>query len=105
MSEAEKDESSRMPSWREAVLYFLFLGFVSVGGPVAQITMMFIAGLLNLLVDRGWPRIKARPSTLAAVAVLIPFLDSRVVQIAWLFFKTGLFSFGDAYGGRASSYF
>jgi chromate transporter len=233
MSEAEKNANSRMPSWREACLYFLFLGFVSVGGPVAQITMMFnhmveqrrwltkdrfvkimafchmlpgpealqlaiyvgylkrrfwggilagltfvlpgaavmivlswlyvrygklpqvtnalfvlkpavlgiitagiiklsgaairnvflaflligafagmyfaeinfllillIAGLLNLLVDQkwqGWPRIKARTSTVVALAALIPFLDSRFVQIAWLFFKTGLFSFGGAY--------
>lgn len=233
MSEAEKDANSRMPSWREACLYFLFLGFVSVGGPVAQITMMFnhmveqrkwltkdrfvkimafchmlpgpealqlaiyvgyikrrfwggilagltfvlpgaavmivlswlyvrygklpqvsnalfvlkpavlgiitagiiklsgaairnvflallligafagmyfaginfllillIAGLLNLLVDQkwqGWPRMKARASTVVALAALIPFLDSRFVQIAWLFFKTGLFSFGGAY--------
>src|ERR1700747_100108 len=30
----------QMPSWREVFLYFLFLGFVNVGGPVAQITMM-----------------------------------------------------------------
>jgi chromate transporter len=230
MSEAEKDASSRMPSWREACLYFLFLGFVSVGGPVAQITMMFnhmveqrkwltkdrfvkimafchmlpgpealqlaiyvgylkrrfwggilagltfvlpgaavmivlswlyvrygklpqvsnalfvlkpavlgiitagiiklsgaairnvflaflligafagmyfaginfllillIAGLLNLLVDQGWPRMKARASTVVALAALLPFLDSRFVQIAWLFLKTGLFSFGGAY--------
>jgi len=230
MSEAEKDASSRTPSWREACLYFLFLGFVSVGGPVAQITMMFnhmveqrkwltkdrfvkimafchmlpgpealqlaiyvgylkrrfwggilagltfvlpgaavmivlswlyvrygklpqvtnalfvlkpavlgiitagiiklsgaairnvflaflligafagmyfaginfllillIAGLLNLLVDQGWPRMKARASTVVALAALIPFLDSRFVQIAWLFLKTGLFSFGGAY--------
>jgi chromate transporter len=35
------DDEQQMPSWREAFLYFLFLGFVSVGGPVAQITMMF----------------------------------------------------------------
>jgi len=31
----------RLPSWREVFLYFLFLGFVNIGGPVAQITMMF----------------------------------------------------------------
>ena len=30
-----------MPSWRDVFLYFLFLGFVNVGGPVAQITMMY----------------------------------------------------------------
>src|SRR5262252_63646 len=32
---------NQMPSWREVFLYFLFLGFVNIGGPVAQITMMF----------------------------------------------------------------
>ena len=31
----------QMPSWREVFLYFLFLGFVNIGVPVAQITMMF----------------------------------------------------------------
>jgi chromate transporter len=35
------DDGDQMPSWREVFLYFLFLGFVNVGGPVAQITMMF----------------------------------------------------------------
>src|SRR6266480_1990531 len=47
----ESTESSttedRMPSWREVFLYFLFLGFVNVGGPVAQITMMY-----NHMVER-----------------------------------------------------
>src|SRR5437870_2890305 len=31
----------RMTSWSEVFLYFLFLRFVNIGGPVAQITMMF----------------------------------------------------------------
>src|SRR5213596_309135 len=35
------DVDHQMPSWREVFLYFLFLGFVNIGGPVAQITMMF----------------------------------------------------------------
>src|SRR4029077_21230902 len=39
--EKERDADHQMPSWREVFLYFLFLGFVNVGGPVAQITMMF----------------------------------------------------------------
>jgi chromate transporter len=39
--ENERDADHQMPSWREVFLYFLFLGFVNVGGPVAQITMMF----------------------------------------------------------------
>src|SRR5216117_3840214 len=37
----ESELSHQMPSWREVFLYFLFLGFVNVGGPVAQITMMY----------------------------------------------------------------
>ncbi len=36
-SEAEET----MPATREVFLYFLMLGFINVGGPVAQITMMF----------------------------------------------------------------
>ena len=30
-----------MPSWREVFIYFLMLGFINIGGPVAQITMMY----------------------------------------------------------------
>jgi chromate transporter len=41
------DEDHRLPSWREVFLYFLLLGFINVGGPVAQITMMF-----NHMVER-----------------------------------------------------
>ena len=40
-------EGDQMPSWREVFLYFLMLGFVNVGGPVAQITMMY-----NHMVER-----------------------------------------------------
>jgi chromate transporter len=39
-----------MPEWREVFLYFLMLGFINIGGPVAQITMMY-----NHMVERrGW---------------------------------------------------
>ncbi len=233
-SEREIGDGHQMPSWREVFLYFLFLGFVNVGGPVAQITMMYnhmverrkwltedrfvkimafchmlpgpealqlaiyvgylkrklwggilagltfilpgaivmivlswlyvkygklppvnnalyvlkpavfgiiaagiiklgraairniflavllvgafagmrfagvnfllillVAGALNLLIKEGWPRLKkgtpTLPVTIVAFALLLPFIDSRLFQIAWLFFKTGLFSFGGAY--------
>src|SRR5437660_7406932 len=223
-NESETEDSDRMPSWREVFLYFLFLGFVNVGGPVAQITMMYnhmverqrwltkdrfvkimafchmlpgpealqlaiyvgylkrklwggilagltfilpgaivmivlswlyvkygklpqvnnalyilkpavlgiiadgiiklgraairniflalllvgafagmrfaginfllilvIAGALNFLVEEGWPRLKkgapTLPATIGAVALLLPFIDSRLFQIAWLFLK------------------
>src|SRR6201988_500731 len=39
--EENSNPDHQMPSWREVFLYFLFLGFVNIGGPVAQITMMF----------------------------------------------------------------
>src|SRR5712691_3295153 len=41
------DDGHQMPSWRDVFLYFLMLGFVNVGGPVAQITMMY-----NHMVER-----------------------------------------------------
>ena len=37
------------------------------------------------------------PVILVGTSALIPFSDSRLFQIAWLFFKTGLLSFGGAY--------
>jgi len=230
----ERDEGDKIPAWREVFLYFLFLGFVNIGGPVAQITMMFnhmvekrrwltkdrfvkimafchmlpgpealqlaiyvgylkrklwggilagltfilpgaivmvilswlyvkygrlpqvmnalyvlkpavlgiiaagiiklgraairnfflavlligafvgmrfaginfllillIAGILNLIVDQGWPLLKKSAPTLpviiGGVGLLLPFGDSRLFQVAWLFLKTGLLSFGGAY--------
>src|ERR1700756_2235693 len=234
VQENERDADHRMPSWREVFLYFLFLGFVNVGGPVAQITMMYnhmvekrkwltkdrfvkimafchmlpgpeaiqlaiyvgylkrkllggilagltfiipgavvmiilswlyvaygslpqvnnflyvlkpavlgiiaagiiklgraairgwflavllvgafagmrfaginfllvllIAGLLNLIVERGSGLLKGTAPTLPVMLIgtsaLIPFSDLHLFQIAWLFFKTGLLSFGGAY--------
>src|SRR5207253_9814878 len=230
----DSDADHQMPSWREVFLYFLFLGFVNIGGPVAQITMMFnhmvekrrwlskdrfvkimpfchmrpgpealqlaiyvgylkiklwcgilagitfilpgavvmvvlswlyvkygklpqvthalyvlkpavlgiiaagiiklggaairnfflavllvgafvgmrfaginfllillIAGLLNLIVEQGWPLLKKTaptvPAMIGGIGLLLPFGDSRLFQVAWLFLKTGLLSFGGAY--------
>src|SRR5918912_200686 len=45
LSASEPDET--MPAAREVFLYFLLLGFINIGGPVAQITMMF-----NQMVER-----------------------------------------------------
>jgi chromate transporter len=234
IQENERDADHQMPSWREVFLYFLFLGFVNIGGPVAQITMMFnhmvekrrwlskdrfikimafchmlpgpealqlaiyvgylkkkswggilagltfilpgavvmvvlswlyvrygqlpqvtnalyvlkpavlgiiaagiiklgraaignfflvvllvgafvgmrfvginfllillIAGLLNLVIQEGWRLPKKTAPTLplmiGGISVLLLFSDSRLFQIVWLFFKTGLMSFGGAY--------
>src|ERR1700724_4776972 len=43
----EIDDVHQLPSWRVVFLYFLKLGFVNIGGPVAQITMMY-----NHMVER-----------------------------------------------------
>jgi chromate transporter len=63
--------------------------------------ILFIAGVLNLIVDQGWPLLRRAAPTLPAaiggIGLAIPFADSRLFQIAWLFLKTGLLSFGGAY--------
>src|SRR5438067_2684706 len=63
--------------------------------------ILLIAGVLNLIVDRGWPLVKKTAPTLpvmiAGIALLLPFADSRLFQVTWLFLKTGLLSFGGAY--------
>src|SRR4030095_13984663 len=41
------------------------------------------------------------PSTIAALGLTLSLFDSRWLQMAWLFLKTGLFSFGGAYASMA----
>lgn len=66
--------------------------------------ILFLAGLVNLLLTVGLPR----PNTsLGIFSVLIGSLkgaflaDDKWIQMAWLFLKTGLFSFGGAYASLA----
>jgi chromate transporter len=63
--------------------------------------ILLIAGVLNLIVDQGWPVLKKTAQTLPAmiggIGLLVPLGDSRLFQVAWLFLKTGLLSFGGAY--------
>jgi chromate transporter len=63
--------------------------------------ILLISGVLNLTVDQGWPLLKRAaptlPATIVGIGLAIPFADSRLFQIAWLFLKTGLLSFGGAY--------
>src|SRR5215217_9093025 len=90
-------------SIRNAFLAVLLVG-AFVGMRFAGINfllILLIAGVLNLIVDQGWPLLKKTPPVVPAmiggIGLLIPFGDSRLFQIAWLFFKTGLLSFGGAY--------
>src|SRR5215468_8977033 len=63
--------------------------------------ILLIAGLLNLIVDQGMPLLKKTaptiPLLIGVTGTLLPFADSRLVKVAWLFLKTGLLSFGGAY--------
>src|SRR5436309_9945808 len=88
---------------RNFFLALLFIG-AFVGMRFAGINfllILLIAGLLNLIVDQGSTLLKKTAPTLPAViggiGLLLPFGGSRLFQIAWLFFKTGLLSFGGAY--------
>src|SRR5437867_8946165 len=63
--------------------------------------ILLLAGLLNLLIIEGWPRLRRAPTTLpiiiGSVGSIFPFVGSRWFQMVWLFLETGLFSFGGAY--------
>jgi chromate transporter len=91
-----------------AAIRNLFLAVLLVGAFVGMrfaginfLLILLIAGILNLIVDQGWPLLKntasTLPATIGGIGLLIPFSDSRLFQIAWLFLKTGLLSFGGAY--------
>ncbi len=86
----------------------VFLGVLLVGALIGMrfvginfLLILLIAGLLNLLRAEGWPsarRARATlPTMIGGLVLLLPFANSRWFQMAWLFFKTGLFSFGGAY--------
>jgi len=62
--------------------------------------ILLVAGILNLIIEEGLPRLGGEMRTTPAVFVLLTgfsFADSRAIEISWLLFKTGLFSFGGAY--------
>jgi len=104
----------QMPSWREVFLYFLFLGFVNIGGPVAQITMMFnhmvekrqwlskdrfvkIMGFchmlpgpeaLQLAIYVGYLKRKVWGGILAGLTFILPGAVVMIV-LSWLYVKYG----------------
>ena len=70
------EEVSRMPTWREVSLYFLLLGFINVGGPVAQITMMY-----NHMVERRHWLSKERFVQIMAFCHMLPGPEALQVAI------------------------
>jgi chromate transporter len=62
--------------------------------------VLLIAGVVNLLFTEGLPRLKAPgilPVLVGSLTGALAFVQERWLQMAWLFLKTGLFSFGGAY--------
>ncbi len=92
---------------RAAIRNF-FLALLLVGAFVGMrfaginfLLILLIAGVLNLIVDQDWQVLKktapTSPAMIGGIGLLVPFTDSRLFQVAWLFLKTGLLSFGGAY--------
>ncbi len=91
-----------------AAIRNVFLAILLVGAFVGMrfaginfLLILLIAGVLNLMVDQGMPILKktsrSAPVLLGGLGIVLPFSDSRLFQISWLFLKTGLLSFGGAY--------
>src|ERR1043165_5934215 len=78
-------EDHQMPSWREVFLYFLMLGFINVGGPVAQITMMF-----NHMVERRHWLSKDRFVKIMGFCHMLPGPEALQLAIYVGYLKRGL---------------
>jgi chromate transporter len=74
-----------MPAWREVFLYFLMLGFINIGGPVAQITMMF-----NHMVERRAWLSKERFVSIMGFCHLLPVPEALQLAIYVGYLKRGI---------------
>src|SRR6185503_4131920 len=74
-----------MPAWREVFLYFLMLGFINVGGPVAQITMMF-----NHMVERRAWLSKERFVSIMGFCHMLPGPEALQLAIYVGYIKRGV---------------
>ena len=91
-----------------AAIRSVFLAVLLVGAFVGMrfaginfLLILLIAGVLNLIFEQGIPRLKGTsptiPILIGGIGLVLPFANSRPLQVAWLFLKTGLLSFGGAY--------
>src|ERR1051325_6813041 len=74
-----------MPEWREGFLYFLMLGFINIGGPVAQITMMF-----NHMVERRHWLSKERFVSIMGFCHMLPGPEALQLAIYVGYLKRGV---------------
>src|SRR3982751_5746410 len=85
VEEIALDEDHQMPASREVFLYFLMLGFVNVGGPVAQITMMF-----NHMVERRHWLSKDRFVKIMGFCHMLPGPEALQLAIYVGYLKRGI---------------
>src|SRR5436190_9792998 len=77
--------TENMPAWREVFLYFLMLGFINIGGPVAQITMMF-----NHMVERRAWLSKERFVNIMGFCHMLPGPEALQLAIYVGYIKRGI---------------
>ena len=80
-----EDQEERMPGSREVFLYFLLLGFINIGGPVAQITMMY-----NKMVERSHWLSNDRFVRIMGFAHMLPGPEALQLAIYVGYLKKGI---------------
>jgi chromate transporter len=90
----------------------LFLAVLLIGAFLSMrfaginfLLILLVCGLVNLVATEGWVRFRRTPATLPSVVgilgLAVGVTAPQWFQMAWLFLKTGLFSFGGAYASLA----
>ncbi|HEX9331487.1 MAG TPA: chromate efflux transporter [Anaerolineales bacterium] len=80
-----EDQGEQMPAAREVFLYFLLLGFINIGGPVAQITMMY-----NKMVERSHWLSRDRFVKIMGFAHMLPGPEALQLAIYVGYLKKGI---------------
>ena len=79
------DQEERMPPAPEVFSYFFLLGFINIGGPVAQITMMY-----NKMVERSHWLSKDRFVKIMGFAHMLPGPEALHLAIYVGYLKKGI---------------
>ena len=82
---SNQDQDEQMPAAREVFLYFLLLGFINIGGPVAQITMMY-----NKMVERSHWLSKDRFVKIMGFTHMLPGPEALQLAIYVGYLKKGI---------------
>src|SRR5512141_3384930 len=82
---SSNDQEEKMPASREVFLYFLLLGFINIGGPVAQITMMY-----NKMVERSHWLSQDRFVKIMGFAHMLPGPEALQLAIYVGYLKRGI---------------